>query len=236
MSRLPTIDDYLGYVFWFPSLFTGPSFDFAEYKRWLDLSMFDTIVKDSISLVKVRKRTIPSSHVPATRMLIEGTVWLLLFGFLSAHVSVQFALSDEFAAMSMWHRFADRKEVKSSNISRLLYLQPLGLSHRLKYYGIWKLTEGACVLSGLGFNGYDARGRELWNRVTNVRPISFEIAQNNKTLLEEWNMNTNKWLKNYVYFRVTPRGRKPGFLSSMATFTTSAVWHGFYPYVPIMMM
>ena len=90
------------------------------------------------------------------------------------------------------------------------------------------------MLSGLGFNGYDARGRELWNRVTNVRPISFEIAQNNKTLLEEWNMNTNKWLKNYVYLRVTPRGRKPGFLSSMATFTTSAVWHGFYPYVPIM--
>ena len=73
--------------------------------------MFDTVVKDSISQVKVRKRTIPSSHVPATWMLIEGTVWLVFFSFLSSHVSVQFALSDEFAAMSIWHRFADRKEI-----------------------------------------------------------------------------------------------------------------------------
>jgi hypothetical protein len=32
-----------------------------------------------------------------------------------------------------------------------------------------------------------------------------------------------------VYLRVTPRGKKPGFRASMATFVTSAFWHGFYP-------
>ena len=34
-------------------------------------------------------------------------------------------------------------------------------------------------------------------------------------------MNTNRWLKNYVYLRVTPKGKKPGFRSSMSTFGTS---------------
>lgn len=42
-------------------------------------------------------------------------------------------------------------------------------------------------------------------------------------------MNTNHWLRNYMYLRVTPKGKKPGFRASLATFVTSALWHGFYP-------
>jgi len=91
------------------------------------------------------------------------------------------------------------------------------------------MAEGACILSGIGFNGYKHDGSVRWDRVTNVSPLALETAQNNKELLEAWNQNTNKWLKNYVYLRVTPRGKKPGFRSAMATFITSAFWHGFYP-------
>ena len=115
-----------------------------------------------------------------------------------------------------------------ANIS-LLYLQPVGMTNRFKYYGVWKMAEGACILSGLGFHGYNLDGTLKWDRMANVSPIALETAQNNKAYLEAWNQMTNKWLKNYVYLRVTPRGKKPGFRSSMATFTTSAVWHGFYP-------
>lgn len=91
------------------------------------------------------------------------------------------------------------------------------------------MAEGACILSGIGFNGYNQDGSVRWDRVTNVSPIALETAQNSKEYLEAWNQNTNKWLKNYVYLRVTPKGKKPGFGSTMATFITSAVWHGFYP-------
>jgi hypothetical protein len=112
---------------------------------------------------------------------------------------------------------------------RLLYLQPVGMTIRFKYYGVWKMAEGACILSGLGFHGYNPDGTLKWDRMTNVSPFALETAQNNKAYLEAWNQMTNKWLKNYVYLRVTPRGKKPGFRSAMATFTTSAVWHGFYP-------
>jgi lysophospholipid acyltransferase len=65
--------------------------------------------------------------------------------------------------------------------------------------------------------------------VTNVDIIVYETADNIKSLLDAWNMNTNKWLKNYVYLRVTPPGKKPNFFSTIATFGTSAIWHGFYP-------
>jgi lysophospholipid acyltransferase len=99
----------------------------------------------------------------------------------------------------------------------------------LKYYGIWKMAEGACILSGIGFNGYKSDGSLRWDRVTNVSPWTLETSQNNKELLEAWNQNTNKWLRNYLYLRVAARGKKPGFKSSMATFGTSALWHGFFP-------
>jgi lysophospholipid acyltransferase len=43
-------------------------------------------------------------------------------------------------------------------------------------------------------------------------------------LLDSWNMKTNVWLRECVYKRVTPKGKKPGFQSSMITFATSAFW------------
>lgn len=113
---------------------------------------------------------------------------------------------------------------------RIWYIYALGFTARLKYYGAWSLTEGACILSGLGYNGLDDQKRPRWDRLTNVEPWSLETAQNSRAYLESWNMNTNKWLKNYVYLRVTPKGKKPGFRSSLATFGTSGAgqFHGGY--------
>jgi lysophospholipid acyltransferase len=62
-----------------------------------------------------------------------------------------------------------------------------------------------------------------------VKPWDLETAQNTHAYIGNWNINTNHWLRNYVYLRVTPKGKKPGFRATLATFFTSAFWHGFYP-------
>ena len=54
--------------------------------------------------------------------------------------------------------------------------------------------------------------------------LNIEFAENLKVLLDSWNMKTNVWLRECVYKRVTPKGKKPGFRSSLATFATSALW------------
>jgi lysophospholipid acyltransferase len=101
---------------------------------------------------------------------------------------------------------------------------------RFKYYAVWSLTEGACILTGLGYRGVDpVTGKVMWDRLKNIDPWAVETAQNPRGYLAGWNMNTNNWLRNYVYLRVTPRGKKPGFRASLITFGTSAFWHGFYP-------
>lgn len=72
------------------------------------------------------------------------------------------------------------------------FLCPTDMHPRI--YCLWAF-QGACVLSGLGYNGVDARtGKTLWNRCQNVDFLNIEFANNWKELLDHWNMNTSRWL------------------------------------------
>ncbi|RPB25675.1 MBOAT-domain-containing protein [Terfezia boudieri ATCC MYA-4762] len=217
VKTMPGILDYLGYVLFFPALFAGPSFDYAEYQRWITCTMFDVVVPSSKSPSGTkRKRRIPSSSGPAALKGLMAVFWFAATIKFKSWFYVEYLLGDEF--------------LKLGFLSRVLYTYGFAFASRLKYYGAWSLSEGACILTGLGYNGVDAKtGKARWDRVTNVEPLKLEFAENARALLESWNMNTNQWLKNYVYLRITPKGKKPGFRSTMVTFATSALWHGISP-------
>jgi hypothetical protein len=85
-------------------------------------------------------------------------------------------------------------------------------------------SQGAAIMTGFGFTGYTENGGSKWNGAANVDIMQIEFPSNFKVLLDSWNMKTNIWLRECIYKRVTPRGVKPGFASSMLTFATSAFW------------
>ncbi|KAI1074075.1 MBOAT family protein [Whalleya microplaca] len=216
--KLPTLLDYAAYVFFFPSLMAGPAFDYNEYRGWIDCTMFD--VPATVDPAKKpptrKKRRIPRSGTPAMWKLASGGVWILLFLNFSKWYSPGVLLGERY----MTFGFA----------RRVFTMHMVGFTTRMKYYGVWFMAEGACILAGLGYNGVDpVTGKVSWNRLQNINPWGVETAQNSRAYLENWNMGTNKWLRYYIYLRVTPRNRKPGFRASIATFVTSALWHGFYP-------
>ncbi len=218
LRELPGLLDYAGYVLFFPSLLVGPAFDFAEYRRWIDTSMFD--VPDSVDPAQRpptrRKRRIPRSGTPAMWKMAQGLGWILVVLQFGSAYDGPLLTSDAYMEYSF--------------PVRVFFMYLVGVVTRLKYYGVWTLAEGACILTGLGYNGVDpVTGRVSWNRAQNVNAWGVETAQNTRAYLENWNMKTNAWLRNYVYLRVTARGKKPGFRASMVTFTTSAFWHGMYP-------
>jgi lysophospholipid acyltransferase len=168
------------------------------------------------------------SGIPAMYKLGEGIFWLFIYALFSSLYTIRFALSDEFLKYSFIRR-RDPHQFPRLNSIRLWYIHWLGFSARSKFYGGWIISESACVLCRIGFNGYDPDQKPRWDGVTNVSPVDLETAQNSKEYIAAWNRNTHKWLRYYVYFRVTPQGKTPGFPSAMATFIASAVWHGFYP-------
>jgi len=107
---------------------------------------------------------------------------------------------------------------------RILIIQIAAFVHRCKYYGVWVLTEGASILTGLGFTGNGPSGVPTWNGAANVDVWNIEVPENFKMLIDAWNMKTNVWLRECIYKRVTPKGKKAGFKSSMLTYLTSAFW------------
>jgi lysophospholipid acyltransferase len=218
LKQLPSLLDFAGYVLFFPSLMAGPAFDYVDYKRWIETTMFEVPAgTDPTKKPPTRKkRKIPRSATPAMWKLAKGLFWILLFLQLSGMYYPSLFIGDEY--------------MKYGFLRRVWLLHMLGFTSRLKYYGVWAMTEGSCILSGLGYKGVDpATGQVSWDRLRNVDPWGVETAQNTRAYLGAWNINTNNWLRNYMYLRVTPRGKKPGFRASMATFVTSAFWHGFYP-------
>ncbi|KAH7308231.1 MBOAT, membrane-bound O-acyltransferase family-domain-containing protein [Stachybotrys elegans] len=218
LKDVPSLLDYAGYIFFFPSLLVGPAFDYAEYRRWLDTSMFELPANiDPVNKPPVRrKRKIPRSGTPAAWKCVTGLVWIGLYMAFGPRFGFQELLGDSYMSYGL--------------LRRIWIMYMVSLVARFKYYGVWSLTEGACILTGLGYNGVDpVTGKVLWNRLQNIDPWGVETAQNPRGYLAGWNMNTNNWLRNYVYLRVTPMGKKPGFRASLLTFGTSALWHGFHP-------
>mmetsp|Transcript_161 Transcript_161/g.413 ORF Transcript_161/g.413 Transcript_161/m.413 type:complete len:498 (-) Transcript_161:238-1731(-) len=94
---------------------------------------------------------------------------------------------------------------------------------RHRYYFAWTLSDAACVAAGLGFNGLDDSGKARWDGVLNIKYLDVEMATNFRSAMTGWNIAVSNWLRRCVYERV------PSAYRTTASFTMSALWHGFYP-------
>ncbi|KAJ3495292.1 hypothetical protein NLJ89_g10651 [Agrocybe chaxingu] len=210
ITTYPSLLEFLGYSFYFPGILVGPYLDFSEYMELINETMFQHAhVKAS---VKKGKRLPPGRKRAAYTKMFLGLVYLGLFVLYGPTYNFSVASDPEF--------------MKKSLFERIVLFQLGGPIERCKYYAIWTLTEGASILTGLGFTDIGIHGKPMWDGAANVKVWQIEFPPNFKVLLDSWNMKTNIWLRECVYKRVTPKGKKPGFSSSMITFFTSAFWHG----------
>ncbi len=218
-EAFPPFLEYLSYALFFPTQFTNINFTFDEYRRFMQNPAFELSLK-SLYQLRCQKgsggQLLRSCVGAAQRKLLAGFCWFSVQALLPTAFDLEYLLGAEFASS----RFA----------YKLFIIHMVAFKFRTKFYGIWSIVEGACILSGFGFNGRDSRtGAALWNRLENIRPHEVEFAQNSHAYVGGWNVRTSKWLRDYVYLRISPRGTKPGPYASLGTFIFSAVWHGFYP-------
>uniref|UniRef100_A0A673IGK5 Lysophospholipid acyltransferase 5 n=1 Tax=Sinocyclocheilus rhinocerous TaxID=307959 RepID=A0A673IGK5_9TELE len=95
-----------------------------------------------------------------------------------------------------------------------------------KYISCWLITEGVCVLSGLGYNGKNEKGEHQWDACANVRVWLFETTPLFTGTINSFNINTNAWVARHVFKRLKFLGNK--LLSQMFTLLFLAIWHGLH--------
>lgn len=192
----PTLLQYFGWLFYFAGFLAGPSCEYIDYIRLTE-----------------EKRVAPLNEwYPALRQFCKSFLFIAGLVFLAPTFNYFQALSPAWSQKSFWYK--------------MLFIQVSAVLTRFKYYCIWYLAEGACILSGAGFNGYDKDGTPLWNKHTNVNVLKCEFAQSYKQLTENWNIGANHWLRHYVYLRFNPPGSG---ISTLKTYIVSSLWHGFHP-------
>lgn len=62
--------------------------------------------------------------------------------------------------------------------------------------------EGSCALTGLSYNGRDAHAGNLWDGLQNIWVWRFEMTTNFDGFIRAFNINTNKWVAQYIFKRL----------------------------------
>jgi len=212
ITSLPSLLEFLGYVYCFPCILVGPAFEYNDYIRPINGDAFllpppVTSSEGGQGREKTVKR--PSTFLPALQRLATGVFFMGLYlYFIPSYDIASHYKPDFIAATSPLHRF--------------VLLQLSLLVQRFKFYFAWKVAEGGSILGGFGFEGYDVEGREKgWKGAENVDIIGVETCTNVQSMTRHWNKRTQGWLERYTYMRT---GR-----SLVAIYTVSAMWHGLYP-------
>lgn len=206
----PSVLEFLSYIFFFPSVLAGPTFEIREY---LDFT--------SGALFKRDKLRGPPSALGA--MGRQFAKCLLFYGGV--------VMAGKFPIMGYVNTPAF---FETTFLYRVGYIVVAPAFFRYKYYFAWYLSEIGCLSSGLGYGGLNEDGSVRWDAVTNCHALRVEFARSLPELTNNWNMGVNHWLKHYVYFRVEqPAALKKvmpnALFCNLVTKLTSALWHGFYP-------
>lgn len=196
VAETPSFNEFMGYFFHFPSVLCGPIMYFNDYSDFVN---------------SPEDKPIPAGrHKAVAQKLTISISCAILHLTLNPKFEIEFLRSPEFL-------------IHTPLIMRFFYILIFTMLSRLKYYVAWHLGEAISNASGLGFNGYDTKGKPQWNLISNMNLWKFETCTSLREAIHAWNKTTQSWLRRSAYERV------PRKLSVIATYMLSAVWHGFYP-------
>jgi len=202
LAELPRLDHFFGYAYFFSAFLVGPQFSFSLYYKFINAQNLT---------LDVRGFTPGGAVSAAKNCFLIGIGYLALQHILNDFAPPSYLLSSEYSERSFLYR--------------LVVMWICGKGIATKYLGIWILNEGASILSGISFNGYDAQGKAEWNGLTNMDWMKFETATTLDDIISSFNINTNLWIKEYVFKRLRFLNSKS--LSQIGSLIFLAIWHGF---------
>nr|AXM43878.1 lysophosphatidylcholine acyltransferase [Litchi chinensis] len=204
LIKLPSLIEYFGYCLCCGSHFAGPVYEMKDYLEWTEGK-------------GIWSGPWPSPYLATLRALVQAALCMALYLYMAPHHPLSRFTEPVYQEWGFW--------------KRLSYSYRAGLTARWKYYFIWSISEAAIIISGLGISGWtdSSPPKPKWDRAKTVDILGVEFAKSAVQIPLVWNIQVSTWLRHYVYERLVPKNKKPGFFELLATQTVSAVWHGLYP-------
>ncbi|KIY98914.1 hypothetical protein MNEG_9048 [Monoraphidium neglectum] len=208
LKKLPSLLEFFGYVFCFGNLLAGPIIEFKDYQDFIN----HTGLWDPRAPKKV----------PVSGCFLQGV---------RATVTALLAAALYITQEKTWgyHVFFTDWYHGQPLFLRLCIMQIVGTIYRSRYYFAWSNGWASLAFAGFDFLQWDDKGRAVWGRGCNSRPLKVEFCDSGRVLAAHWNISTGMFLRRYVYERLTPPNGKPTFFTLVATQLVSALWHGLYP-------
>lgn len=205
IEEMPSFLDFMSYVYFCGGAISGPWY---EYKDFIQMIRSEGHYKN-----------VPSTLIPAlTRyvnawMCVGAGLCLALVGFDEDNLMEPFFLENPSLFYKFGYLWGALKCIMSTYLVGFCFM------------------EVGAIGSGLGYNGNDENGNPKFDRVLSCNIYKLETSYKVKDFLANWNISTHQWLKYYVYLRMLPNNKRAAINASaaLATFTVSAIWHGFYP-------
>lgn len=197
-----TLRDTLGFCFFLPTLMMGPIFNYQTY-----LNLGTHPAPDDPEYKRQESRA-------ARKKFFHAVVYLGIYSVASAFLPIETLKERHFyQSHSMPYIFG--------------YIYLFVAVQRFKYYFSWNIADTLVIYSGLGVSGKcEKTNRILFEGNRSVDVWLFETGTNLRQLIKHWNMSTERWLLQYVYWTVAPRGKKSGVLEQLITCMVNAAWHG----------
>ena len=196
LKDVPSILEMTSHIFYLPSYFIGPQHSMRRFRKFIQRNIDDGDMTGSTMF--------------AFKRFLLAMLYFLIHFFLSGISPESYITSADFAQLSY--------------LEMSLYLSIWVKGHVARLIGVWLLTEGSVVLSGLGYNGKSEDGDIAWNGGANVRVWLYETCTNYHQMIQSVNINTNAWVKTYVFKRC--KFLKNQMLSQLITVLFLAIWHG----------
>lgn len=200
LKELPPFLEYMAYNCFPVTFFVGPVFPIKRYRNYVEGKFGDDNDPQKP----------PKSEYDALKRFGLGILYLTMFQILGFYVSDKL--------MSSWY-------LRRYNfVNRMLIMGIWGKFTLYKYISCWLLAEGSCILLGISFNGKDENGKPKWDGLRNVNLSVLENTKEFDDYIHSFNINTNKWVAQYVFKRLKFLGNK--LLSQLLSLFFLAAWHG----------
>ena len=209
----PSLLEVLSFIYFYPTSIIGPSIEYKDFINFMEETDCYSRLNENINYILTQ----------GTLYFLGSFVCMALYAISSVKLPVSKVVEEDFGKHNIFY------------VLTYIYCCIPGV--RAKFYSGWVLSYATVIYSGAAYTEKKDEKNEgkiikSFDKGSYGSIVTCEWGINPKQSIIDWNQTTHLWLKYNVFTRAIDIERKPfkdnRALSSLLTFISSAIWHGFY--------